>query len=131
MAGPKGWRTLIGRSQPLFGHATLLPFVEAYIIVFELLVRLRPGETLSEAECVAQGLVEGNQAYLLRRISSESAIGKILFENGYKLAANLGLAGVTDDRVLAERRAMTIRMERMRIELLKATMRDDDGSEAA
>ena len=65
-------------------------------------------------------------------------VGKILFENGYKLAANLGLAGVTDDRVLAERRAllselraMTIRMERMRIELLKATMRDDDGSEAA
>jgi glycerol-3-phosphate O-acyltransferase len=38
-------------------------------------------------------LKEGKQLYLQRRITSEASIGKILFGNGWKLAANLGLAG--------------------------------------
>lgn len=132
-SGPSGWRLLINRCQPLIGHAALLPFVEAYIVVFEQLVRLRQGEALTQAECVERGLVEGRQAYLLRRISSESAIGKILFENAFKLAGNLGLAGTTDEDVatrrraqLAELRALARRMERMRIEVL--TLAERDGS---
>lgn len=136
-AGPKGWRSLINRCQPLMGHAALLPFVEAYIVVFEQLVRLAPGEQLSQGECVDKALVEGHQAYLLRRISSEAAIGRILFENGYKLAANLGLAGVTDAdiaagrrAILADLRALARRMERMRIEVLEAAERDDTRDQA-
>ena len=135
--GPKGWQTLINRFQPLLGHAALLPFVEAYIVVFEQLVRLKPNEALTQAECVERGLVEGRQAYLLRRISSESAIGKILFENGYKLAGNLGLAGNTDEEVAAKRRALLSelralarRMERMRIEVLAAAERDGPKDDA-
>jgi glycerol-3-phosphate O-acyltransferase len=124
-AGPKGIKALIRRFQPLVGHAALLPFVEAYTVVFDQLVRLEDGEALDRATCVEQGLVEGRQAYLLRRISSEASIGKILFENGYALASHLGLAGTTDADVAARRRAMlaelralTRRMERMRIEVL-------------
>ena len=62
------------------GSPRLLPFVEAYTVVFEQLVRLKDGEALDRAACVEQGLVEGRQAYMLRRISSEASIGKILFE---------------------------------------------------
>ncbi len=130
-AGPKGIKTLIRRFQPLVGHAALLPFVEAYTVVFEQLVRLKDGEALDRAACVEQGLVEGRQAYMLRRISSEASIGKILFENGYTLASHLGLAGTTDPDISARRRAMltdlralTRRMERMRIEVLEMAEHD-------
>jgi glycerol-3-phosphate O-acyltransferase len=129
-SGPKGIKTLIRRLQPLVGHAALLPFVEAYIVVFEQLARLAPGESLNQAQCVEQGLIEGRQAYMLRRISSEASIGKILFENGYKLAAHIGLAGATDvhtagqrKAVLAELRGLARRMERMRLEVLAAAER--------
>ncbi len=131
--GHAGVKALIRRFQPLLGHAALLPFVEAYIVVLEQLVRLAPGEVLSQAECVEQGLLEGRQAYLLRRITSEASIGKILFENGYKLAAHIGLAGETDDTSLASRRALLAefrglsrRMERMRIEVLEEAERTLD-----
>ena len=46
---------------------------------------------LEEKECVNQSLAYGRQAYLQRRISSEASIGKLLFQNGYKLLANMGL----------------------------------------
>ena len=88
---------------------------------------------MSQAECVEQGLIEGRQAYLLRRISSQASIGKILFENGYKLAENMGLAGETDEAIIAGRRALLAefrslarRMERMRIEVLEEAERTLD-----
>lgn len=131
-AGPAGIRSLIRRFQPMVGHAALLPFVEAYTVVFEQLVRLQNGEALDRAACVEQGLVEGKQAYMLRRISSEASIGKILFENGYALASHLGLAGTTDADIAARRRAMladlralTRRMERMRIGVLEMAEQDE------
>lgn len=131
-AGADGIKTLIRRFQPLLGHAALLPFVEAYIVVFEQLARLKEDEELDQQTCVEQGLVDGRQAYILRRISSEASIGKILFENGYKLAAHLGLAGLTDRNAIARRKAMLAdlralarRMERMRIEVLVAAERQE------
>lgn len=118
-------RRLIRRLQPLNGHAALLPFVEAYTIVLDQFVRLKPGETLDQKTCVEQGLVEGKQAYLLRRITSEASIGKILFENGFKLATHLGLNDENDAEVIRKRRALLLefralsrRMERMRLDVL-------------
>jgi glycerol-3-phosphate O-acyltransferase len=109
----------------------LLPFVEAYTIVLDQFVRLKVGEALESKACVEQGLAEGRQAYLLRRISSEASIGKILFENGYKMVEHLGLAGVTTEEVarsrrklLAEFRGLSRRMEKMRIELLAQAERN-------
>jgi glycerol-3-phosphate O-acyltransferase len=99
---------LINRMYPLVAHATLLPFVEAYSVVFDLLARLDASEMMEAGDCVTQALKEGKQAYLQRRISSEASIGKILFQNGYKLAENLDLtAGGGDDT--AERRNMLLR----------------------
>jgi len=72
-------------------HASLLQFIEAYSVVFDLLARLPAEETFEESDCVSRAIREGKQAYLQRRITSEASIGKILFGNGFKLAANLGL----------------------------------------
>lgn len=112
--------------QPLIGHAVFLPFVEAYTVVLDILSRLEPGQSIGKTECVEAALKEGRQAYLLRRITSEASIGKILFENGFKMAAGLGLTGETDDKAAVERkallrkfRALSRRMEKSRLEVLQ------------
>jgi len=100
--------SLLSDMHPLVAHASLLPFIEAYSVVFDLLARLDPSEALDEADCVSKALKEGKQLYLQRRITSEASIGKILFSNGFKLAQNLGLteAGGAD---LAEQRTDLLR----------------------
>jgi glycerol-3-phosphate O-acyltransferase len=112
---------------PLVAHESLLTFVEAYSVVFRLLARLEPGEKMDQDGCVATALKEGRQAYLQRRITSDASIGKILFQNGYKLAQNLGAkksgngknAGVeaTDHltRLLRDFRDLSRRLERIRL----------------
>ncbi len=117
--------SLTNRFQPLIGHAVFLPFVEAYTIVLDILSRLEPGKAIDKKSCVALALKEGRQAYLLRRITSEASIGKILFENGFKMAAGLGLTGETNADTIAERktllrkfRALSRRMEKSRLEVL-------------
>jgi glycerol-3-phosphate O-acyltransferase len=89
--GAAGTRALLAAMRPLVAHASLLQFVEAYSVVFDLLARLDAAGTLTENDCVTNALKQGKQVYLQRRITSEASIGKILFGNGYKLAANLGL----------------------------------------
>ncbi len=117
--------SLTNRFQPLIGHAVFLPFVEAYTIVLDILSRLEPGHAIDKKSCVEMALKEGRQAYLLRRITSEASIGKILFENGFRMAAGLGLTGETTSQTIAERkallrkfRALSRRMEKSRLELL-------------
>ena len=89
--------------QPLVAHATLLIFVEAYTVVLDLLARLSPAQGLDEKTCVAIALKEGRQAYLQRRITSEASIAKLLFQNGYKLAANMDLTDGGGDDIAARR----------------------------
>jgi glycerol-3-phosphate O-acyltransferase len=124
---------LLETMQPLVAHASLLPFIEAYSVVFDLLARLGPEETLEEADCVAQALKEGRQAYLQRRITSEASIGKILFGNGFRLAANLGLVeGVAGDngdmlregrvRLLREFKELSGRLDRIRLKALDGVL---------
>ncbi len=117
--------SLTNRFQPLIGHAVFLPFVEAYTVVLDILSRLEPGSAIDKKTCVETALKEGRQAYLLRRITSEASIGKILFENGFRMAAGLGLTGETTPETIAERkallrkfRALSRRMEKSRLELL-------------
>ncbi|MEP2989158.1 MAG: glycerol-3-phosphate 1-O-acyltransferase [Parasphingorhabdus sp.] len=119
-------KSLTNRMQPLIGHAVFLPFVEAYTVVLDILSRLEPGDVIDKKTCVERALKEGKQAYLLRRITSEASIGKILFENGFKMAAGLGLTGETSEETIVERkallrkfRALSRRMERSRLEVLQ------------
>jgi glycerol-3-phosphate O-acyltransferase len=123
--GPAGAAALLAKLHPLVGHAALLPFVEAYTQVFEQLAAAAPGEDIDAATATRRSLEQAERAYLLRRISSQASIGRILFDNGYQLAANLALTGPADEPRLAARRAMVAelaallrRMERMRLESL-------------
>ncbi|MBY4638113.1 glycerol-3-phosphate 1-O-acyltransferase [Sphingopyxis sp. XHP0097] len=121
-SGASGAAALIRRCQPVVGHAVLLPFAEAYSVVAELLARAQPGEDVDAKALLDAALVEGRQAYLLRRISSEAAIGKLLFENGLSLMRHMGLADtatpeglVARRALLAELRGLANMMERMRL----------------
>ena len=121
-SGARGVHQLLRRCQPLVGHAVLLQYAEAYSVVFDLLARLGPGDVPDEKAICDGALSEGRQAYLLRRISSEAAIGKLLFANGFALARHMGLTGPTDTAartarraMLRELRALAARMEAMRL----------------
>lgn len=105
-SGDRGIAQLLRRCQPVVGHAILLPFAEAYSVVAELLTRARPGDGVDAKALLDAALVEGRQAYLLRRISSEAAIGKLLFENGLSLMRHMGLAETATPDGLAARRAL-------------------------
>jgi len=79
------------RLQPRVAHMVLLPFIEAYRVVADVLARQPAGAGLEEKDCIQQALAYGRQAYLQRRISSQASIGKLFFSNGYRLFANQGL----------------------------------------
>ncbi|ALH81754.1 glycerol-3-phosphate 1-O-acyltransferase [Sphingopyxis macrogoltabida] len=109
-SGDRGVAQLIRRCQPLVGHAILLPFAEAYSVVADLAARARPGEEIDEKTLLDAALVEGKQAYLLRRISSEAAIGKLLFANGLSLMRHMGMAGTATPDSLNARRALLMEL---------------------
>jgi glycerol-3-phosphate O-acyltransferase len=124
--GGAALKSLTNEFQPLISHAVFLPFVEAYTIVLDVLSSLAVGQSINKKECVEMGLKEGRQAYLLKRISSEASIGKILFENGFKMAVNQGLTGESTIEAIAKRkvvlrefRALSRRMERSRLDVLR------------
>jgi glycerol-3-phosphate O-acyltransferase len=94
---------LLVQFEPHVAHATLLPYIEAYRVVADVLARLDENQTLEAKDCINQALKYGKQALLQRRITSEASIGKLLFENGFKMATDQGLTDVTTDN-LAERR---------------------------
>ena len=103
----------------------MLSFAEAYSVVADLLSRARPGEAVDEKMLLDAALAEGKQAYLLRRISSEAAIGKLLFANGLSLMRHMGLAEPATPDILAARRALLMElrglanvMESMRLSTL-------------
>lgn len=108
--GDRGVAQLIRRCQPLVGHAILLPFAEAYSVVADLLARARPGDDVDERAVLDAALAEGKQAYLLRRISSEAAIGKLLFANGLSLMRHMGMAGTATPGSLGARRALLVEL---------------------
>lgn len=109
-SGDRGIAQLLRRCQPVVGHAILLPFVEAYSVVAEQLARAKPGDTVDEKALLDAALVEGRQAWLLRRISSEAAIGKLLFANGLALMRHMGLAEAATPENIAARRALLIEL---------------------
>jgi len=120
-AGQQETLMMLKEMQPLLAHAALLPFVEAYSVVFDLLARLDASEGMQEEECVTRALKVGKQAYLQRRITSEASIGKLLFQNGYKLGSNLeltngGTEGVSERRIqlLRDFKELSRRLERIR-----------------
>ncbi len=109
-SGDRGIAQLLRRCQPVVGHAILLPFAEAYSVVADLLARAKPGDAVAKKTLLDAALTEGKQAYLLRRISSEAAIGKLLFANGLSLMRHIGLTDEETPMNLAARRALLMEL---------------------
>ena len=87
---------LLADLTPLISHASLRPFAEAYAIVADVLLDERmTGSAANKSSVVEFALKYARQALLQRRIASEESIGKLMFENGFDLAANRDL--VTGD----------------------------------
>ena len=82
--GAAGFGELLENMTPLVSHITLLTYAEAYSVVADMLAGMDASQSLDENSFVDDALKFGRQAYLQRRISSESSIGKLLFINGYK-----------------------------------------------
>lgn len=111
----------LGTLKPQVAHAVLRPYIEAYRVVAECLSRLEGDITLTEKAAVSESFKYARQAYLQRRISSKSSIGKMLFSNGYKLMESLGVtqaggSSTADHRRRVSRnfRVLTHRLERIR-----------------
>ncbi|GAB3291656.1 glycerol-3-phosphate 1-O-acyltransferase [Parahaliea aestuarii] len=120
--GRSGFTRLLVSMRPLIGHMSLLTYAEAYSVVADLTARLEPGDTLEEQDCVSRALKLGRQAYLQRRISSESSIGKILFKNGYQLLKARQLIGVDSPDLPDRRRALARELREIlrRLEVIRA-----------
>jgi glycerol-3-phosphate O-acyltransferase len=120
--GAAGFGSLLGSMIPLVSHVTLLTFAEAYSVVAALVARLDPMETLEADACVNDALKLGRQAYLQRRISSESSIGKLLFKNGFKMLQSRNLADSSDPNVAENRMELARELRDLlrRIDLIRA-----------
>ena len=90
-AGGGAVSEILSRFKPIFAHATLKPFAEAYSIAGDLLLQQESNPAPEEKAFVTECLRHGKQALLQRRIGCEEALSKTLFSNAYKLCDNLNL----------------------------------------
>jgi glycerol-3-phosphate O-acyltransferase len=120
--GATGFTQLLNRMTPLVSHVTLQTFTEAYTVIAALAARKEPSESLEESTCVADALKFGRQAYLQRRISSESSIGKLLFKNAFKMLQSRQLTESGNPDIAARRLelARELRDLQRRLELIRA-----------
>ena len=103
--GIAGFITLFESLRPLVSRSILLIYIEAYTVVADLMARLNHTQELDEKTAIATALKYGRQAYLQRRISSEASIGKILFQNGYKLFEHRNLTQAGGEELTVKRKA--------------------------
>ena len=120
--GSAGFGLLLDKMTPMIAHVTLLTYAEAYTVVASMLARMEGHESLEEADCIAQSLTYGRQAYLQRRISSESSIGKLLFKNGFRMLQSRGLTEGGQDSRKEERMELVreLRELQRRIDVVRA-----------
>ena len=98
---------LLKSMSPFAAHACLKPYIEAYRVVADVFARLQENETLDAKELESRALKYGKQAYLQRRISSKASVGKILFNNGYKLLDSYGVVAPEGENLKEKRRAIS------------------------
>ena len=113
---------------PLVAHCCLKPYVEAYRIVADVFASLGSNETLDQKAAVAAAFKYGRQAYLQRRISSKASLGKILFQNGFKLLETYDLVSANGADIVERRKQMSkeLRVLTHRIEKIRALAMPDE-----
>ncbi len=122
---------LLESMRPLFAHATLKSYMEAYSIVADGLLQFDQDGPWDDKTFLNRCLKYGKQAYLQRRITSEESIAKLLYTNGLSLAKNFGLvdgdaADMHGRRVAFAREIRDIRRRIDIIDALAAQRRHSD-----
>ncbi|GMQ85552.1 MAG: glycerol-3-phosphate 1-O-acyltransferase [Acidimicrobiia bacterium] len=82
---------------PYATPAVLRPFIEAYRLVADVLVRAAPGEELSRSEIQQRALELGRQYEAHGEISTPESLSFALFDAGIALADNSGLLAAETD----------------------------------
>ncbi len=120
--GAAGFGVLLEKLAPLVSHVTLLTYAEAYSVVAALLARMDASASLDEETCVNDALKLGRQAYLQRRISSESSIGKILFRNGFQMLQSRKLTAGGEPGIAEQRMELSRELRDIlrRLEVIRA-----------
>jgi glycerol-3-phosphate O-acyltransferase len=121
-AGSEEIRRLLRRFRPFSSHRILRPFVEAYGIAAELLVREAPREPVDEARFVERCMGLGRQYHLQRRIHSAASVSQSIFRSALELARNRGLLAAGGPELAASRRAFAeeVRAAIRRVEAVDA-----------
>ena len=107
--------------QPLVAHQTLLTFAEAYSVAAD--VASAPQSLELDSKMLTEACLKlGRQAYLQRRISSESSIAKLLFQNSFDLLKHRGLDQYHGEETQEQRRGLALEFRDIlrRIEAIKA-----------
>ncbi|HPB71637.1 MAG TPA: glycerol-3-phosphate 1-O-acyltransferase [Phycicoccus sp.] len=95
-ADPVDVRALLVPRAPLTAAFMLRPFIEAYLIVADVVSRL-DGE-IDKAATITEALALGEQFLAQKRIQSAEPVSALLFETGLKVMANRGLLAAAPDR---------------------------------
>lgn len=108
---------LLSRATPLVAPATLLDFLDAYLIMARLLEKADPTVERGRGDWINLALQYGRQAYLQRAITSEASIGRQVMSNAFKWFEGEGLNDPNEKEKLAKTRERIERTVR-RAELL-------------
>ena len=91
--GEEAVLAMLGSVRPLFAHALLRSFTDAYSVIARRLARLEGAAAPERRLLVGDCLRLGRQLRLEGRIFSEESVSRALFETALKLAEQRGLTG--------------------------------------
>ena len=92
----QGWITpAVSELTPLLGHGALEPYLEAYRIVAEQLLRKWHCGSSTRKRSSSDCLNIGRQLHLQRQVVSRESIAKAMFDTGLKVAKSRGLLDIS------------------------------------
>jgi len=109
--GQAGAVRLLHQFRPFSAHLVIRPFVEAYSVVADALVRFAPGEFVDQERFLRDCLGLGWQYHLQRRLRSAESVSKVLFATALRLADNRRLVRESDAGVAERRRAFAAELQ--------------------
>ena len=123
--GPVALAELVARFKPLSAHRVLRPFLEAYRVVADALLRSDPAAPVEEEAFLREALALGRQYALQRRIEKQESVSKVLFASALKLARNRGLCDPATPDLAGRRRAFARELREVirRVEGVQALVR--------
>ena len=89
--GPAAIQALVRSFRPFNAHRVLRPFLHAYLVVADALMREKPDAPFDQNAFLGRCMGLGKQYLLQRRIRSAESVSKVLFETALRLARNRGL----------------------------------------